>query len=798
MCFFISFLAGIVLFYSFHYFPFSTVFISLMSSVYLTVKKKFFLIFILLSGVLYAFLRYEPSQDLPYIKDPITVKGVFESYPVQTESGKFRQAFRIESVEELQSGNVAPVLNSGNTEYDSLRFPLLLKEHSAGRFNDIAGKEIILFSDREFDAGTECKIALKFLKSRKRLNPGQQMGDEVYANLLEIYDSGNKKVSLNSKMQEYRYRINRYIEDNFKKDSGAFVASITTGQRVYMSEELRDAFNATGLAHILSISGTHFGLFSVLLFSIFKFFIKMFPYRILQRITMYVTPSQAAAMLCFPFMLSYLGLSGGSIPAIRSFIMITLFLAGLVIGRKGFWLNSLLFAACILVVWEPESLFSLSFQLSFLAVLFIGFSVQSKEDEKKGEKKICRYIRNVFLMTLFASIGTAPLVAYYFHYFSIISPISNLFIAPLIGFILIPLSVFSSFIFLITGHFIFAPIVSWVADASIFLVDLLSHVPFADIKIPAFPPGIILFFYSGFIFYFLFKKRYLLIIPFIPLVVYLVLTVFEKKEMTVTFLDAGQGDSSVVELPDRKTMVIDTGKTGRETSSFLKYKGEKVIDFLVLSHSHPDHAGGLDHIVRNFKVKEIWDNGRIILPDMFNNIKRHSLNRGDVIEGKEYKIYVLHPYHGFYTMNRNEYIGANNEALVLKVDGNNKSILFAGDIEEEAEENINHLGKWIKSDVVKIPHHGGKTSAYEPFFRTVSPDIAVISVGRDNAFGHPHQEILDVLGKIRIFRTDLNGAVKIKETVHGFEIRTFGDFQFEKARSLHDEMKNIKRLAEIW
>jgi len=246
----------------------------------------------------------------------------------------------------------------------------------------------------------------------------------------------------------------------------------------------------------------------MLLFGMFSFLIKAFPYRILQRITIFLTPSQAAAILCFPFMLAYLGLSGASIPAVRSFIMIGLFLSGLLIGRKGFWLNSLLFAAFIIVVWEPESIFSLSFQLSFLAVLFIGFSIENKEDEKrdnekKEDKKIVRYIKNAVLLTLSASIGTAPLVAYHFHYFSIISPLSNLFIAPLIGFVLIPLSVFSSFLFLITGHYMFTPIVSAISDVSLLLVKIFSHIPFADIKIPAFPPIVVLLFYAGFIFYFL-------------------------------------------------------------------------------------------------------------------------------------------------------------------------------------------------------------------------------------------------------------------------------------------------------
>lgn len=785
MRFFISFLTGVILFYSFQYFPFSTIFIALFMSVYLSFKKRLLFMFVLLLGIAFAFIRHEPVMDMAYIKDEVAARGIFESNPVKTDSGMIRQILNIESAINIKTG-------------ESLK--------------EFAGHEITLLSDREFNPGTEFEGTIKFLKDRTRLNPGELNRNELYATLSEIYDTGERRISVFSKIQGYRYRLNKYIEENFKKDSGAFISSITTGQRANMNEELKDAFNATGLAHILSISGTHFGLFSIFLFGIFKFLIKTFPYRILQRITIFLTPSQAAAVLSLPFMLAYLGLSGGSVPAVRSFIMISLFLLGLIIGRKGFWLNSLLFAAFIIIVWEPESIFSLSFQLSFLAVLFIGFSVGNKENGEEREKepvggirfplylrKVFRYLRNAVLLTLSVSIGTAPLVAYHFHYFSVISPISNLFISPLIGFILIPMSIVSSFLFIITGHYIFTPIVSTISDVSISLVKLLSAIPFADIKIPAFPPIIVLLFCTGFIFYFLFnKKKYTLIIPFVPIMIYLLLLVFEKNELKITFLDVGQGDSSVIELPDGKTMVIDTGRTGRETASFLKYRGKKTIDALILSHIHPDHTGGLDYLLKKLEVREIWDNGRIILPVISNAITYRSLGRGDMTEGEGYSLHIFHPYPEFYSMFGNAYDEANNDSFVLRISGSLKSFLFTGDVEEEAEEDVSHLGVWLKSDVLKVPHHGARSSAHEPLFKAVSPEIAIISAGRDNAFGHPHKEMLDALQGVRIFRTDLDGAIKIEESEKGLKIKTYKDFQFEKARSLTEETKNLKRLFEKW
>jgi len=773
MHFFISFLAGVILFYAFFFFPFSSVFVCLLSSAYLVYRKKFFLIPLVILGAAYAFLRYEPIRDIPYIRDKVDVAGAFESYPQKTDMGTFKQTFLIKSATEIENGE---------------------------RPNELPGREITLFSDRGLDPVPEYDLIVKFLKSRKRLNPGERVTDDIRADVVAIAGSRNRGKSMRLWIEECRQRINDYIEENFSRDAGAFISSITTGKMTGVTDELRDAFNATGLTHILSISGSHFGLFSVLLFGMFRFFINALPYRILQRVTILMTPSQVSAVLCMPFMLAYLGLSGASIPAVRSFIMIVLFLAGLLIDRKGFWLNSLLFAAFVIVIWEPGDIFSLSFQLSFLAVLCIGFSLRRddyrKESEKTEKKKIFAFAASSLLITLSASIGTAPLVAYHFHYFSVISPLSNLIIGPLIGFVLIPLSVFSSLLFLLTGHFATTPVVSAVSEASLALIRWFSKMPFAEVKIPAFPPVIILLFYAGFILYILFNRRkYLLFVPFIPIVLYLFLTMGEKKELSVTFLDVGQGDSSVTELPDGRILVTDTGRTGRETSSFLRYRGKVTIDFLALSHSHPDHTGGLNYIMSKFHVKEVWDSGRMILPD---NLTHRSLSRGDLIDGEGYRIYVLHPYPGFYTADSSEYISDNNDSLVFKIEGRRKSFLFPGDIEEEAEEDILHLGKWLKSDVLKVPHHGGKTSAYRPFMETVSADTAVISCGRDNSFAHPHQEMLDALGQKEIMRTDTEGAVEISETARGLDVKTWKTFQLKGANSLVDEMKNFRLLFEKW
>jgi competence protein ComEC len=159
---------------------------------------------------------------------------------------------------------------------------------------------------------------------------------------------------------------------------------------------------------------------------------------------------------------------------------------------------------------------------------------------------------------------------------------------------------------------------------------------------------------------------------------------------------------------------------------------------------------------------------------------------------------VLHPYREFYTLFGTDYDAENNASLVMKISGGNHSFLFSGDIEEEAEHDITHLGGWLKSDVIKIPHHGSRTSADTVFLKRIQPSVAVISAGRDNAFGHPSQEVLERLKGMEILRTDRNGAIQIMETDSGLEIKTYDNFILKKTRHPKEEWNNIKKLFTTW
>ncbi len=452
----LSFLSGALFFSLFHYFPFSGIVLLVFAAVILIKRKKSLLLLFIMIGIFYSVFRYVPAGDIPDIRNKeLRVTGRFAQDNNANVSNRYSRPFLVDEAWDETSGS---------------------------EIEGVHDAEIGVLADFAIDSDERYELLLETEGDRRRLNPGQQVKDRVYGRVISAENTGEAPLLLFSSFDRQRASLNRYITENFSEDTAALLSSITTGNTASLSDTLRDDFNATGLAHILSISGTHFGMFSVMLFGLFVFLIKRLPYRYLQRLTLYFSPLQAAALLSIPFMIMYLGISGGSVPAVRSFIMINLFLFGLLIDRKGFWLNSLLFAAVILVVWDPNVMSGLSFQLSFIAVLFIGFALENKGPDEKisrpeGKKeRLVLSLKNAVILSAAASLGTSPLAAYYFHYVSLVSPLSNLVVVPLVGFVLIPLSLVSSFAYIFSGHYPFAPFVSATADLTIALVRLFAGI----------------------------------------------------------------------------------------------------------------------------------------------------------------------------------------------------------------------------------------------------------------------------------------------------------------------------------
>ncbi len=694
---------------------------------------------------------------------------------------------------------------------------------------DSSGKKIILremrvAGDKAMTPGTTYSVRVRIPADAYFMNPGSSSSIFRVSGYAVQADPVSGPIKFFGALRE---RLNAAIKGSLSPASAPFIMALITGERGLLTKETNNSFSVTGLSHILHKAGLHFGLLLFFFFQSTRFIIKSLPYKLFSVLTLYTSPSQIAALVCLPFMTGYLGISPPDFGTFRAFIMICFFLFGLLLERKRFWLNSLTAAVFLIVLYRPDSLTDLSFQLSFLSVLCIGMAAGSEtaRDKKKGEAQdavavpvfsrlkssIVSYARSSVLITFAATTGTAPLIINCFHIFSVVSPLANLIVIPVAGFIILPLAFLSSLVFLLFNAFPLHSVLDALTSHVLSFVNYIGRWEFAAVSVPAFPPVLLIFFYAGLGIYtatvYAKTKTTNRLIPcaiaIVPAAIYLACSFSGRSGLSVTFLDVGQGDGAVIELPDRRTMIMDTGKSGFQVGEFLRYRGINNIDALILSHPDNDHVGGAGYLLNNFKVHEIWDNSRMEYEEGFpGNAGHRGLQRGDTIRGAGYSIMALHPYNGFYSGSGKRF-DENNDSLLLRVQGTAASFLFTGDLEKEGEADAVHIGPSLKSTVLKVAHHGSRSSSSEIFIDTVSPGIAVISAGRNNSYGHPHQETLDVLSRCRarcrVFRTDRDGAIKISEGDGGkVLVKTWRDFRITEAKGIKDEWMNINRLFWVW
>ena len=228
--------------------------------------------------------------------------------------------------------------------------------------------------------------------------------------------------------------------------------------------------------------------------------------------------------------------------------------------------------------------------------------------------------------------------------------------------------------------------------------------------------------------------------------------------LTVHFIDVGQGDATFIELPNGETMMIDAGEAGCGSDTYVKSLGRNYIDYLIVTHPHSDHIGNMAAVVESFGI------GSIYMPDVPHDTQTFE-NLLDEIENSGYPVYAaragqqLTQFAEILAPISNDYDNLNNYSVVIKVTYGETSFLFMGDAEHEAERDL--LSSDIDVDVLRVGHHGSSTSTDEAFLHAVAPNVAVISVGVDNDYGHPHDEVVNRLEDkgIPIYLTSASGTI---------------------------------------
>lgn len=595
--------------------------------------------------------------------------------------------------------------------------------------------------------------------------------------------------------------IDRATSEEPKEVKG-IIKALLIGDRSGVSQKIRDVFIRTGTAHLLAISGLHIGIVATLAFFGFRFILTRS-----QRVILAAWPTKGAALLSMFPVLFYGFLAGMSPATQRAVIMVAVFLMALLFERQRDTINTLALAALAILIINPTALFEISFQLSFIAVfaiLYVMKHVPFVIELRRGPSTVYKRLVLFLFVSAAAILGTVPITLYYFNQISLIGILTNCFMIPLIGFLVVPMGLLAV-LFLPFG----ATIALWVMKGAAMILEgglgigiFFSKWPFAAVR--TITPTLI----EVALYYALAwalvncrrSRRARLVLIGLALVVaadvgYWASERFGRRELRMTQIDVGQGSSALMELPGGPCILVDGGGFfnnrfdigARVVGPFLWRRKIASVEVLVVSHPHPDHLNGLLFIARHFNIREVWMNQESADTEPYRDFMQ-------VLEEKDIRVLApkdlvvpriingvrfeaLYPPVDFLERKAKDgWRTPNNNSLVLKASFQDVSFLLPGDIGAEAERELTALACTnLKSDVLLIPHHGSRSSSTPKFLKCVKPQIGIISSGWRNIFGMPQQKVLkryEALG-CNIFRTDRQGAITITTDGKQINVKPF-------------------------
>lgn len=578
--------------------------------------------------------------------------------------------------------------------------------------------------------------------------------------------------------------IKNYIYNNFQDilngNEGTLALSIVFGDKSIIEKDIYESFKKSGVAHVLAVSGLHFGILFIFINSI------------LSRLNMKKSHTSTILIViiwCFAF------LSGYPISGIRAAAMLTIYVLSQFFDRRYDLFAALFFIVILTLMVKPLIIFDIGFQLSFGAVISIGMFYSTIYEKLNY---LPAYFNRIISASLSAQIGIAPLLAYHFNIFTPWALIFNIPIIFITGYILpITLLLFISIPTNEALTYILATVDAHLIKILIYITRLSNYLPYSSITL-ASPRIHFLVVYYCLIALMVYKDRikFLSRISIIKIVCFFlsiymtinVLILTYPKELKVTFIDVGQGDCALIETPQNRKILIDGGnfKENNLLTQFLLKNHINNIDLVFLSHNHNDHIGGVFNVIDSIKVDRV-----LIGTDKFVTIewldfqekcKERGIPIMNIYKGDELKIEndlwidVLGPPDALIDGNGDD---TNNNSLVLLLTYKEMDFLFTGDIEKRGEDLLlfNNIGKDI--EILKVAHHGSKEATSKQFLKKYLPEIAVIQVGKNN-YGHPNKEVINRLKdeKIKIYRNDDHGAVIIETNGYKAKIlKTIGTLE---------------------
>jgi len=572
----------------------------------------------------------------------------------------------------------------------------------------------------------------------------------------------------------------------FPEPSASLLTGILLGIETGIPRSLLDDFNATSATHIIAISGFNIAIVAGAIGLLTKRFLGIY----------------RAVVVSLLAIALYTILVGADAAVVRAAIMGSISLIAVIAGRQTFALASLAAAALLMTLWSPLVLWDVGFQLSFAAtlglVLLVGPMEERFRDWLSGltsEERatgLVRLLSEPLLVTLAAQLAVWPITLHYLGRLSLVSPVTNFLIIPaqpglmMVGGLATLLGAI---------HPLLGQPVAWVAwllvAYTIAVVELTARIPLASFELGGFSASAMWLYYALLGAAILSVKQErgrlreiwggftrglstkLLVGGLAVTVILAWIAALQMPDgrLHAHFLDVDQGDAIFIQCPNGQQILVDGGPS---PSMLLSHLGRRMpfwdrsLDVVILTHPEVDHVGGLVDALTRYDVGLVLGSGqectsatceswRALIEDKGIPYRRAEAGMQVTVCGAVL-LDILHPPAHLMTNTSSD---INNNSVVLRLQYGQFSALLTGDVMEEAERVLLLSGQPLHSLVLKAPHHGGDTSLTTPFLEAIGPELAIISVGADNRFGHPHEPTLEKLGAIQTYRTDQHGCIEV-------------------------------------
>lgn len=553
----------------------------------------------------------------------------------------------------------------------------------------------------------------------------------------------------------WNLRLSQRMERAAGAECGPLLSGMVLGGSSRLDEETRELFTNNGLAHLLSVSGTHIVLLTGVLLALLR-----------------PVPLPYRKLIIVLLLTCYAALCGLRPPVLRALAMSGVLLLGGSNAERG---RLLVLVALLLLCYQPLWLMDIGFQLSFAAAAGLLWLLAA-----------CRRLVPEFLpdclgdalsVTLAAQLAVLPLEIYYFHQFSLIALVSNLVLVPVLE--LAAQLAFSGALLPVLGDYLLKA-AAWLVAQVLTQAELFASLPYSTVVVGEVPAYCAVLYYALLAVWADFswlqflnnkERRATLALCLAMLLGTLCYAQWRTLPLACYFLDVGQGDCAVIVTPSRNIAVIDTGglknisTASRVIVPFLRTLGKRELDVLLLSHYDFDHVGSAAELLRQVHVKQL------ILPNEALTEESTRLQREILLQAQKNGTQVRVAAQGaHFALDEcatlvlvdvpTEAVSGNEASTLAALVSERGSVLFTGDMGETRERSVSLMQHY---DVLKAGHHGSRYSSSADFLAKVAPKLAVVSCGVGNRYGHPHEETLERLreaGSVTL-RTDELGCVKV-------------------------------------